>query len=338
MRAWSSCFSRALDEDRPLIVDGRANVSEDRRGSAHDAPGSNRFSGRAIQREILTEALQHPTTLYAFAAGAVAASYTAFVGPFLGGQGWGVIIAVAFCALAAGSFGWRYFVRGADEARTRARRLIAAEEQRQKQSAEREFEARKRVLDARLATLRWEEGIRVLADLAGEYDQLLSAAENYSTDDPLVIARVRAPATQDYRDGFHALEEAVDILQTIEETDHQRIEGEVLELESELTALERTGADPARATLLRQTIAAERTTLELLTQQSGRVKDLVHEAQLAEAALRRARVGLPSMAADAVSAPTGEMGGSAGDPGIMGVPRRGASREADLADHERIRD
>lgn len=296
------------------------------------------LSGRAIQREILAEALQHPTTLYSFAVGAVAASYAAFVGPFLGGQIWAAVFAAAFGALAAGSFGWRYFVRGESEARARAQRLIAAEEHRHRESAQHELEAQRSDLEPRAAELGWEPGARVLADLAGEYGQLLAAAENYATDDPLVGARVRPSAAQDYRDGLRALEDALDILQTIETTDRRDIETEVRQLEGELADLERTGLDPSRASLLKQTIEAERTTLGLLTRQSERVKDLLHEAELAEAALRRARIGLPSMTTDAAIEPVGGVAESAAVPGDPRVARRRTPRKADVAsDQERIR-
>src|SRR6266545_3292646 len=162
-------------------------MTQQRRSTSRAKP-TEQLSGRAIQRAVLGQALQHPTTLFPFAAGAVAATFGLCVAPFVGGAPIALLVAGCAGAISAGSFAWRYLVQGETSARTMAQRAIQSEEQRRRDEERHELEGRRSELQRDADQVQWTEGREALDQLADAYDLVQSALDSQHELDPLAQA------------------------------------------------------------------------------------------------------------------------------------------------------
>jgi hypothetical protein len=266
------------------------------RGEARDAKRSpEALSGRAIQRAVLAEALQHPATLYSFAAAAIAGTYGVFFAPFLGGAPIALAAAAGSALVSAGAFTYHYFVRGESAARSKAQRLIASEEARRRAQEQEEFGDSRDALQRGFAQVDSSEGLKALQQLDTAYDLLQAALTRHTGLDPLARARIVHSSAEAYRQGLAALSSALELLQAIQGTDRPSLEAELQELEGDIQLLKGNPAQSGRVRLKQEALASCTERLELLTRQSLDAEQLLNEADLAEAALERARFALGTL-------------------------------------------
>jgi hypothetical protein len=256
---------------------------------------SSRLSGAAVQREILTEALQHPTTLYPFALAALAATYGIFVAPFLGGHPWALLIALGSGLGSVASFAWRYLIQGESAARARARQLVAMGEEQRRESQEGDLEAVRQQLQDAFREPGSAEGQETLLQLANEFNEVRESLGKVDAPDAITAVRLLASARETYRGGLSALADARALMDALRGLDRAELKAEIDRARAELVSLAKAGAEPERIRLERRTLEKQQRTLELLEQQGLAAERLLHQADLAVAALRRLRVALPAL-------------------------------------------
>lgn len=253
------------------------------------------FSGRAIQRQVLSEALQHPLTLYPFAASAITGAFAVFVAPFFGASLPALLVASGSGLAALTSFSWRYFVQGERAAREKARAVIAAAERQRREVVEGDLEERRAHLRAEFANAAFAEGRKALDELSMEYRELVRPFPQRASLDPISVGRLEASAAATFREGLDALTEALRLQEAIVASTPGALRSEIQELEIEIAGLQGNPTETERLVLKEEMLRSHRERLELLTQRSLNVERLLRQADLAEAALQRARLALPGL-------------------------------------------
>lgn len=262
---------------------------------------SGPLTGSEVQRQILSQALQHPLTLYPAALCALAFTYGAFIGPFVGGEVAAWLVAAIGGMGSAASFSWRYLIRGEESARRQAQQLIADDEHRRHQTQEKELQQLASDVRQGLEAARSEEGLRALDDLEQEYERLCAATEAFGSDRGVGLARFSSSAVATYQTGLRALDETQAILHAVLSTDREDLQREMSELRQQIHRLENEGSNSSELAEAKSLLRIHQETLELLEQRSRQVSQLLDDAQRAEAALRQARINLPALEARDVS-------------------------------------
>lgn len=263
------------------------------------SPPEEVLSGKSVQLQILSEALQHPTTLYPFAGSVVTALYAFFFGPFFGGGAEALLVALGVGAVSFGSFFWRYFIQGEDSARKKVQAMIAERERGQRVSARAELEQICRELEAGFRGIRSAQGLKELRELVHEYQELEAVMGSQDESDFVLLAQIASTARETYRQGLHILSYAHDLMRVVQTTDRKSLEEEIADLERQIRSL-RTQADAEQRIKIKETtLASHRQRLALLANQEQRLEQLFGQSDLCEAALQRVRVELPTLKAAA---------------------------------------
>lgn len=252
------------------------------------------LSSRAVQLQVLSDALQHPTTLYPFGAAALGAIYAAFVAPFLGGGAYAVVGSAVAGLTAAASFYWHYFARGEQYARMKVRALLAEQEARGRD----ELDELRRGLAEGFESLDSTEGGRALMELAREYSALRQALEQHGAGGLASAERIAASADATYREGLQVLADLLGVLRAADQGDVKVLEAELAELREEVEALQRQGASVQRIRIKEQTIASHQERLDFLGKQRMRAEELLHLSDSCEAALHKVRLQIPALTAN----------------------------------------
>jgi hypothetical protein len=253
------------------------------------------FSAQAVQRQVLAEALQHPTTLYPFAAGALAATYAVFFGPALGGGPAALLVGMGCGLGAAASFTWRYFVQGERVAREKAQQAIAEAESRRRETLSRELSGLRAELQLGFEDVRSSAGLKNLIQLERNYQELSEALREQTELDVLATIRLEESAAETYRQGMQALGAALDLIRAVQVTDPEGLRAEIQELEEEIAELQRDSAHPERVRIKQEMLASHQKRVALVADHAVRVERLMQQADESEAALERARVTLAGM-------------------------------------------
>jgi len=252
------------------------------------------FSSRRVQLEVLSDALQHPATLYPAGAAALAAIYGLLFGPFLGGSPAALTVAAASGVLAGGSFCWQYLINGERHARRKVQEFLAREAELGRQALE---EERSRLQEG-FSSLKSVEGRKALGELVREYTSLREALERYGEGDGIAAAGIAASALTTYREGLGVLASALDLMSATATVAAASLTEEVADLQRQIKTMRAGGAPMERIQLKEETLASHRGRLQAMEEQRLRVEELLRQADACEAALQQVRVQLPAMRAD----------------------------------------
>ena len=150
-------------------------------------------------------------------------------------------------------------------------------------------------LEEEFAALGWEPGLKSLADLEQEYEQLQAVLD--TGEDPIGLSESYIPrlAEETYGQGLKVLSNARDLMQSVHSSNRDKLEEEIAELESEVEALRQEQVPPERVRYKEETMKSHRERLSLLDQQQLRVDELLYQAELCEASLARAHIELAAL-------------------------------------------
>jgi hypothetical protein len=239
----------------------------------------------SIGRLAVIEALQHPSAMLPLAVASLAAVYVALLAPVLG---YGLLAAAVGIAGLTGAIAGtvrRYsheYVRAAERLRDRRER------ERYDRGKEELSKLHQTLHDA-FSGIDATEGLKTLALLTMEFQQLLPALERRESD-PLSMVLVPALGIETYRQGLSALGEVFNLWTPAPTIDRLREDVAVLEKD-----VERLAADQSQAGLLeirKASLEQRRDLLRRHSEQELRRERVLFAAQSCEATLHRTRIDI----------------------------------------------
>lgn len=262
---------------------------------AHHPQAGQRTSENADQpphNSRGTEALQHPVTLaFLFLCG-LAVVHLIGVSPFPAGKFWGAILLLVAAAAAVGSFYWAYAIRYKPSHPSQPQEGENPQVEAPDPDNPVQLQA---ALEEEFAALGWEAGLKSLAELDHEYEQLQAVLDTAERPGGLSASYIPRLAEETYRQGLKVLSNARDLMQAVHASNRNKLEEEVAELESEVESLRHDQAPSERVKFKEETINSHRERLSLLDQQQLRVDELLYQAELCEASLARAHIELAAL-------------------------------------------
>jgi hypothetical protein len=238
------------------------------------------------------EAMQHPLTLaFLFLCG-LAIIHFIGISPFPISKSWGAILLLIAATATAGSFYWAYAIRYRPSQLSQPR----YDENLQAEAPGPENLIQLRAfLEEEFVALGWEAGLKSLAELEHEYEQLQAVLDTGESPGGLSASYIPRLAEETYRQGLKVLSNVRDLMQAIHASNRNKLEEEIAELESEIKELRNNPVPPERVRYKKETINSHRERLSLLDQQQLRVDELLYQAELCEASLARAHIELATL-------------------------------------------
>jgi hypothetical protein len=265
---------------------GRSTPANIGRPSTQGSGNGAEAPGRA------PEALQHPLTLtFLFLAG-LALIHLMGISPLPVSPLWGAILLPAAATAAVGSFYWAY---------TRRRKHPGsgkAEGDDLSGAAVDDLEALRDSLEQEFAALDSHAGLKALADLRHEYQQMQATLGAYEGPASLSSNYIPRLVDETYRQGLRVLFSALGLARTIQAGNRDKLEEEIAELESEMAALRRDQASIQQLGYREETVKSHRERLALLDRQQLRVDELLYQSEMCEASLARAHLALAALHAN----------------------------------------
>ena len=161
-----------------------------------------------------------------------------------------------------------------------------------------DLERSREALGRGFSRLNSDVGLKVLHDMASEYEQLRPVLDSRRETDPLSVAHIPALVEETYRQGLSVLEDALELTQSIHLPDVQRLEAEVVRLEREIQSLRGDETQGARVKMREETMASHKELLDMIKQQQLRVDELLHQSDRCQASLHWTRIELAALRAD----------------------------------------
>jgi hypothetical protein len=222
----------------------------------------------------------------------LAAIHLVGISPFPVSKLWGAILLLVAAAATAGSFYWAYVIRWSSS------HSSPSEDDENPQvdtSSPDNLMQLRTFLEEEFAALGWEPGLKSLADLEQEYEQLQAVLD--TGEDPIGLLESYIPrlAEETYGQGLKVLSNARDLMQSVHSSNRDKLEQEIAELESEVEALRQEQVPQERVRYKEETMKSHRERLSLLDQQQLRVDELLYQAELCEASLARAHIELAAL-------------------------------------------
>jgi hypothetical protein len=259
----------------------RDNSEPDAKFSQRSAIGS--LSGPAIRRQLISDAIQHPTTLLPLAASTISVIYLALLSSVLGGAPWAVASLAVSGSVAIASFVRRYLSRHTEEY---ARRLEQGEVRRLR-----------KVLEVGFSKINSAEGMKALRGLVGEHELLKPALVRRDGIALLSTSLIPSLSEETYRRGLSVLSDGLELMNAARSPGRERLKEEIAELEREVEALRGDKSQAERLRIKEGTLASQRERLEMIDGLGLRVDQLLYQAHRCEASLHRARIELAAIGA-----------------------------------------
>jgi len=241
------------------------------------------LSEPAIRRKLLSDSIQHPSTLLPLAASTISIIYLALLSPVLGGAPWAVASLAVSGGVAIASFVRRYLFSHTEEY---ARRL-----------EQKEVRRLRKVLEVGFSKIDSAEGMKALRGLVGEYELLQPALVRRGDIALLSTSLIPSLSEETYRRGLSVLLDGLELMSATLSPGRDRLEEEISELEREVEALRGDGSQAERVRIKEGKLASQRERLEMLDELRLRVDQLLYQAHRCEASLHRARIELAAIGA-----------------------------------------
>ena len=172
--------------------------------------------------------------------------------------------------------------------------LEMAEARRQEEKTQQSLE----FLEQGFAYMESADGQTVLGDLTNAYERIGPVLELRRESDPLSVSLLPHLTTESYRRGLGVLSDALELMRAAEGPDRQRLEGEVVRLESELMseiAVGGTNEEDERRKIKEDLLDSHKQRLALLDRLQVRIDRLLFQAQRCESSLHQTRIELAAM-------------------------------------------
>ena len=256
------------------------------------------LSEEAIKRDIRRAALKHPATLVSFIL-SILFFIIVLVSAF---QLWAVILLIISALATVGSFFWRYVLRYDQEYERRTQELLERLDRDAGQRGQTGLQRLKDDVQTGFSRVNSADGLKALQELVHEYEQLRPVLDRGKDTDPLAVAHIPSLAEETYRQGLGVLAGCLDLMREISSPNNRKLEGELTDLESQISALEEDPTQTERLSIMKATVDSHKQRLGLIQQQSLRVDGLLHQSDSCEASLHRTRIELAALKADNVDA------------------------------------
>ena len=265
-----------------------------------DDPGSSVSSAlteRAIRKELRSAALQHPATILPLAIAVLSLFHLVGISPFSGQASWAIIPLVVAGIGAAGSFSWIYSIRHDVEYAKKVQEIMAVQSRESREVEEAELRQLRDTLRTGFSDVTSATGLRALADLVLEYEQLQLALDQPVANASLSLARLPGLSEETYRQGLNVLAKGLQLNRTIHTSNKGRLRAEIVDLQKEIETLRKDDSQARRVEILEGTVANRQERLELLNQQQLRVDELFYQCDRCEASLARTRIEVAALQA-----------------------------------------
>lgn len=266
------------------------------------------FSSKAVQQEVLYDAIEHPMTLYPLGAGAVSLAYALLSWPLFGIQPAAFAVAAVGGALSAGSYIWHYFIKGKSYAaeKAKAKKLELEQISRQSEALEQEQISRTlqqgfmefRIIDGHENLKQYgEEALSSLNDLNHQFDML---QQMFQDQDDLEAAALNQAlkeipklALDAYYQGLSSLAEALSAMNFLRNSNLSKLENEKQQVQAEIEALKAqdTPAPPLEAK--QKVLATLEECVAFFHEREKQVAENLYQAEACEASLERVRLEIP---------------------------------------------
>ena len=167
------------------------------------------LSVKAVRRDLLWDAAQHPTTIVPCFMAALALIGILFFEDF---WRWELGLLIAAGATSAGSFGWMYWIRQSEEYARRVEELMDLQDRERAAAEKAELEHLKETLRTGFSTVGSSDGIKALDRLVAERDQLNALLRRGTESERTFTAQIPSLAEETYRQGLNVLASVLELL------------------------------------------------------------------------------------------------------------------------------
>ena len=256
------------------------------------------LSEEAIKRDVRRAALKHSATLVS-----LILSILFFIIMLASAfQLWAIILLIISAIASAGSFFWRYFLRYDQEYERRTQELLERQDQEAGKRGQTELQRLKDDIQTGFSRVNSADGLKALQELVYEYEELQPVLDRGRETDPLAVAHIPGLAEETYRQGLGVLAGCLDLMREIGSPNNRKLEAEVVDLQSQIGAMENDDSQTERLSILKATVASHKERLALVQQHSLRVDGLLHQSDSCEASIHRTRIELAALKADNIDA------------------------------------
>ena len=255
------------------------------------------MSEAAIRRQLLSDAVQRPSTLLPLGAAAGSVIYLVLLSPLFGGGRWAAVALAGFGVVAVASLALRYLF-GYGQAYDAKLRALAELQSMETASLEhRAFTQLRETLQAGFEAIGSAAGIATLSGLFNEYQALHAAVERSHEVDPLSSSPLASLARESYRRGLSVLSDALELMQATAGPGRDNLVRDIAALESVAEAPGGDEVPAARRRLEEERLASHKQRLALLDKLLLSADGLCFQAGRCEASLHRTRIEISALRA-----------------------------------------
>lgn len=256
-----------------------------------------------IKRQIRSDALQHPVTLFPIGMSAISLIYLFLFAPYLGGGLIALIASGGFGALGFGSLGWHWRIRGQKYLEEKAREFVKLQAQNREENESKELALLELIITEGFAETRFAEGKKALRELQHEFFELqglltrLPEESNLGGSTLLSNERIHAVGRQTYLQGLMILQDAAERKRTIFRTDASGLEDEAAQLRKDIAELRDHPSGTESSIIVRKegVLKSHEERIAIIRQQELGIQELLDESDRCEGALQTVRLELPAL-------------------------------------------
>jgi len=253
------------------------------------------LSEDAIRKELISQAIQHPTTILPLTLSVLSIVYLGFFPVIPGGTLVAAVLLVCSGLMAAGSFFWRYSIRHTDAYAKRVQEIMELQKQAEIEKGETEIEKLLEFTQNGFQKINLAEGLKAVKELNYEYKQLQLVLEHKKETDPLGIAHIPALADETYRQGLSVLADAFEVGFVIHSSNKKSLTEEIKKIEREIELLDADKTQAEKLEIKRATMASHKNRLDMVKQQQLRLDKLHFICDRCEASLHLTRMELAAL-------------------------------------------
>lgn len=242
-------------------------------------PTAEDFSKRKIKNKVLSDAIQHPATLFSAAAAMLSGLYMGLVS--FDETSFAIALGSGLFSLA--SFIYQYFIKGEKAAEEHVKELLEKRRSFKEQQGE--------DIEKRCRQANFREGEKAARELKEAYTRLESyLKEKLEKKQTLTARRFLILAEESYYQGIQFLNKALSLFQAVGHMDERKLKKELLDWEKELEIVEKDTqkGEEYRALLIKaltEKIRSHRKRLELFGGRKETLDQVLAQCEILEATL-----------------------------------------------------
>lgn len=260
-----------------------------------DRPESvGELSEQSIKRQLLKDAIQHPSVLVPFTIYGIAMVYLLLLSPILRGRSLALGISIAAGIAVIFALLWRYSDLYRREYGSKVKEMMEHRDRARKRAAEAQVRVWSENLRSGFINIKCGDGLKILTQLTAEFEFLQDILMAGSQTDPISITLLHELAANTYRQGLGVLSDALD-LNTAARSSTARLKKDIAELQKEIQAVKDNGNQSQHLKIKEEMLASHVQRLKLLDQIDVRAEQLLYQAGRCEDTIHRTRLELVTM-------------------------------------------